>query len=1449
MPGKVYSHFAGRAVEPLAWGEKWNSKLRLRQPCFLLSHQKETATKRIAEVTNEPLHCGDAFVKIRFPLTSLCVVIFVPYAFAQTYSVNGGASNSQQTTQSAGQDSQNSLGWGSGIEVARQARAAQDAINRGDYHSAVSFAEHAAHAAPQNVDMWFLFGYAARLANQYDVSIDAFNHGLRLQPNSIRGLSGLAQTYAKMGRDAEAERILHRVISANPRDAGSLEIAGELMLNSDPKAALDLLKRSDAVQMSPRTELLIARAYGRMGNKDESKRYLEIAKQRGPNNPEVLRAIAGEYRDQGQYDQAIATLQSIPSKSADLQAELAYTYQLAGKQEEAAQIYSKLAESAKGNAPLDLSAAQSMVNLGQLDAATPFLEDAKRIEPNSYRLHAIEGEIAEGENRLADATADYKEALGSLPATVPEGPLYPIELRLNLYELDVRQDDEPAAKQQLDAAWSQIQNAQAEPNSRSEFLRLRAAIEAASGSTDAANADLQQALQLAPKSVNVLLNYGSLEWKLGQKDAAQKTFSKVLELDPHNRSALATLGYMARDKGDAKAAEDFFKRAAAAHPRDYAPYLALGDLYTAEKNYHAAGAQYERAYERMPTNALTVAGGANAAIEAHNLDLAKKWLDRAQGRMAESPMVMRERERYLTFKGNYAESAKLGEKVLEKLPSDHEGAVYLGYDLYNLGRYDEAAALVKKYRPRFPEDKDLALISGYLNVRDHQLQAALDDFTKALKSDPKMATGYVDRGFVLNDLKQPSNAATDFESALQLQPKYGEAHLGLAYSDLQLHRPRSALVQLEAAGKILGKNHSWHLARAEAYRQTLDFPHAAAEYRIALAEDPKDLPTRLAYADTLYQWGKFPQATAELGVAEKLAPTNPDIYALRAQIEAKQDKRDAAHRDIQLAERYGNNESKILMATGDAFLILNERDAAMQRFSRALALPGEDRVGVRMALARLFAERGDYSAVQRQVALGFAEARADDESISAEDILSAGNIFLSIHDFDLAETYFDKAKLAGANTESVALGLTNTYLAEGKTREAEKELDSLGPARAYQDNYEYNMTAANLYRQRQDSVRALSSFAQADVEAGQADRTNTDIAEFSEAEQEGREITPNVSVLPEGNFTPVFEDINVYQLDARILKLTNTPNLLPPPRHSYQSLADSHYRFHFGSFPVISGFVGQSLTAGRLLFPSINVVQDRNTYDSFFNGGVTPILHLGSNAITINGGLQFTLRRDAISPQFMSQNLFRQYLYVSTNSFFNWLTVHGSASHEAGPFVDQNLHSRDDYATVDLTVGRPWGNTALLTGYSARDLLYRGSEAIEYFTTSSYIGLQHKFSDRITAALLAESLRSWEVFQSRYVIAQALLPGAQFDIRATPRWSVQGSFLLSRGQAFHEYDSEQSQLTISYLRSMHGTLKDGGDVPVSYPIQFSFGVGQQTFYNFNGSARSAILPVVHLSLF
>ena len=1398
-------------------------------------------------------------VKSKNPLTSFCLAIALvlpSIGAAQTYDLGGASPEpGQESKKQVGDDSEQQkkpdFSWGAGIDVARQARAAQDALKRNDYAAAVSYAQQAANSAPQNAELWFLLGYAARLNEKYSLSVDSYNRGLKQQPESIRGLAGLAQTYAKMGRDQEAEQLLRRVIDANPKDASSLQLAGELLLGSDPKVSLTFLQRAAALQPSPHTDLLIAHAYDRMGQPEESARYLNRARSKAPHDPEVLRAVAGQFRDQGKYDEAISTLQSIPTKTSDIQAELAYTFGLAGKQQESAALYSRIAKAAKGNIGLNLSAAQAWVNAGRPEEAQQFLDAAKQLDANHYRLHAILAGIADSENRTADAEQEYRTAISNLPLNVAEGPLYPIELRLNLYELYTREGDETNAKDQLSSAFLTIQHVNVPEGARPEMLRLRAAIESASGDLESANRDLKDALALSPNNVNSLTNFGNLQWKMGQKDAARDTFTKILEIDRNNRQSLSALGYLARDAGDAKLAESYFSRAMAAHPKDFAPYLALGDLHTAEGKFKQAGTDYENAYQRLASNPLIVAGAANAAMESHDLNLAQRWLQRASPKMNASPQVQREKERFLTFKGQYEESAKLGYSVLEKLPHDREGVVYLAYDLYYLGRLEEALALVNKYEPVIPNDKDLPLIAGNVYAHDGNPKAALENFTLALERDPKMTTGYVNRGFVLNDLREAEKATQDFQTALKLQPDNGRAHLGLAFADLQLRRPKPALTHLDAAQKILGNSRPMHLARAEAFRQEQDFPHAAGEYRIALTEDQNDLPTELAYADSLYRMRRYDEATEALNTATKLSPSDSSIYALRAQIFAKQGKRDEALRDIESAERFGGNRVETFTATGEAFLALGDTNSAMQRFSRALDVPGGDRIGIRLSIAQIFLHEGHYDEAERQIALGFAEARLSPASpVKGEDFAEAGNLFLAMHNFDLAETYFNKAQLAGANRRTVALGLTNTYLAEGNTAKAGATLAHLGPADDYRDDYDYMMASANLYRQKQDPLHSLASFAQASTVAGEEDQGIAETSQYAAADQEGRPITNNLSVVPEANFGPVLEDINVYTLDARMLKVTD-PAMLPPPRHSFQSLAESHYRVHLGNLPAITGFVGEAMTSGRLLYPSVGIVQDRHTYDTILNGGISPVLRFGQNSITFNGGLQFTVRRDSISPVFMNQNLFRQFLYLSTNSFFNWVAITGSAQHETGPFLDQNLHSRDLFANIEFTVGRPWGSTSLITGYSVRDLLFRPAVQ-EYFNTTAYVGLQHKFGRRLTAAVLAEDLRSWRVQTTQFAIAQALLPGGRFDFRATPRWSVQGSFVMSRGMGYHAYDNVQSEFLVSYTRAIHGNISDGGgEIPVAYPMRFSFGVRQQTFYDFPGSStgKSTVLPIVHFTLF
>src|SRR5207244_1616854 len=99
-------------------------------------------------------------------------------------------------------------GYGGSIEGVRFSRAATDALKKGNYAAAANYAQRLTQHQPNDANAWFLLGYSARLAGQYQTSLDAYKRGLQLSSHSVEGLSGMAQTYMRMGRIDEAKRLL-----------------------------------------------------------------------------------------------------------------------------------------------------------------------------------------------------------------------------------------------------------------------------------------------------------------------------------------------------------------------------------------------------------------------------------------------------------------------------------------------------------------------------------------------------------------------------------------------------------------------------------------------------------------------------------------------------------------------------------------------------------------------------------------------------------------------------------------------------------------------------------------------------------------------------------------------------------------------------------------------------------------------------------------------------------------------------------------------------------------------------------------------------------------------------------------------------------------------------------------------------------------------------------------
>jgi hypothetical protein len=261
------------------------------------------------------------------------------------------------------------------------------------------------------------------------------------------------------------------------------------------------------------------------------------------------------------------------------------------------------------------------------------------------------------------------------------------------------------------------------------------------------------------------------------------------------------------------------------------------------------------------------------------------------------------------------------------------------------------------------------------------------------------------------------------------------------------------------------------------------------------------------------------------------------------------------------------------------------------------------------------------------------------------------------------------------------------------------------------------------------------------------------------------------------------------------------------------------------------------------------LIINRDTTDYSFNFGLTPTLHLGTNVLNFTAGIQETVRRDSLSPVDMNQNLFRQFVYMSTSSFFNIVSVSGYAIREAGPFTESAQHSRDLAGALNFRVGRPWGKTALLTGWGARDDRFSPVISEDYYT-SAYLGIERRVSERINFTVVAEDLRAWRVQGTNFAIAQALRPAGSVHFAPTRNWSLQASVAYSRNMGFHFYDAVQSGFAVAYAMPFHRTFKEAGrEVELKYPIRFSAGMQQETFFNFTGGQNQQFRPYLRITLF
>ena len=344
----------------------------------------------------------------------------------------------------------------------------------------------------------------------------SFLESLRLDPNSVNGLLGLADVRLRKGDSAGAGTYLRKALELNPKDPTAQTDWGhylffrkrydealkafDVAIQANPKLARPYLEKGDVYFLGlnrprdaidayrkgmeidasqPRYHYSLANALARTGDRSAAEAEFREAVQRAPKDPTMLQALAVFYETHRQFDQALAT-------------------------------YSEALAVQPAFFPANLGRGDILLATGQPDKAIAEYQTALKVSPKLADTYYKIGIAYERESRIEEANQAF---LAAIKAN---------EKHVGAYN---------------ELAWLAA--------SRSE--NLNQALTWAS-----------KAVTLAPRNANLLDTLAWVYRARRENDKAIATLQKSLRLDAKNPEALYHLGVLYQEDGElARARSDF----------------------------------------------------------------------------------------------------------------------------------------------------------------------------------------------------------------------------------------------------------------------------------------------------------------------------------------------------------------------------------------------------------------------------------------------------------------------------------------------------------------------------------------------------------------------------------------------------------------------------------------------------------------------------------------------------------------------------------------------------------------------------------------------------------------------------------------------------------------------------------------------------------------------------
>jgi tetratricopeptide (TPR) repeat protein len=267
-----------------------------------------------------------------------------------------------------------------------------------------------------------------------------------------------------------------------------------------------------------------------------------------------------------------------------------------------------------------------------------------------------------------------------------------------------------------------------------------------------AESEWREAIRLRPDLIDAQRALASVELRRGDLDALVQTAQQIIAAQPYSADGFLLRAVAEINGRKYTEAEQDLRKAMAAAPASPAPYVQMGNMRLVQKQFGEAEKFYQQALDKDPSSI----DGLNGLLNTY---FAEKQPDKAVA----------------------AANAQIA-----KLPNNSAFYDLLGTALFN-GKNDLKAAetALRKAVELDKNNSDALVKLGKVQIAEGAADQALATYQQSIKDNPRETSFYILAGELYESQNKWDNAKAMYQQALNIEPNHPLASNNMAYVILQ----------------------------------------------------------------------------------------------------------------------------------------------------------------------------------------------------------------------------------------------------------------------------------------------------------------------------------------------------------------------------------------------------------------------------------------------------------------------------------------------------------------------------------------------------------------------------------------------------------------------------------------------------------------------------------------